>query len=244
MSRRIVAPVLLLLASALSIAMVFVVHEIESAGGPLSQPSAIPPHFSPNGDGVQDAVEISFTTKRPERITVEVRGPGGRVVDRLLDGARVDGERAVTWDGTGARPGEYRVVIRRDGDDREYQPVDPVVLDVTPPRGEIVRARVSDDGRVSGVALLEPGTDVIALDADGDRLAGRTIAPPNPDAESARPGRPVPRGLGVFLWYFDLGDVDFEDLDGPYAQDLAGNRTELHMAVALRPAAGGVTIAE
>lgn len=225
MSRRTVAPIMLLVAAALSIAAVFVVHDIESAGGPLSQPSAVPPHFSPNGDGVQDTVEISFTTKRAERVTLDILDADDRRVARLLDDERVVGEETVRWDGDGARDGRYRAVLTRAGDDREYEPVNPIVLDTRPPRGRIDRARLEHD-RVLGLALLEADTTIVFLDANREPIEdSRVFAPPNPDAASAQPTGRVPRGLDVLLFYVDERPFDL------YAEDLAGNRLGLHMAL-------------
>jgi hypothetical protein len=220
-----VAPVLLLVAAALSIAAVFVVHDIEAAGGPLSQPSAVPPYFSPNGDGRQDEVEISFTTKRAERITVDIRDSRGRRVARLLDDAKVDGEKTVTWDGDGARNGTYRAVITRAGDRREYETTERIVLDTKPPKGRIDRARLDGD-RLVGLALLEPDTTIVFVDAEGDQIDdSRVFAPPNPDAVSARPTGRVPRGLEVRLFYVDGMPADL------FVEDLAGNRVGLHLGV-------------
>lgn len=239
MSRRIVAPVLLLVSAALSIAAVFVVHDIEAEGGPLSEPSAVPPFFSPNGDDVQDVVKISFTTKHSERVSLRIEDDRGLVVRTLLEDARVDGEHTVRWDGRTsngrvAHDGTYRAVITRLGDPREYQPTEHIVLDTKEPRGVVDRATLDGD-RLTGLVLLEPNAQVVALDMDGDELESRTFAPPNPEARSVHPSRDVPRGMTVYLWLVELGTTDVEDLNGLFAQDLAGNRLELHANVARRP---------
>lgn len=224
MSRRIVAPILLLIAAAFSIAAVFAVHEIEAAGGPLSEPSAVPPFFSPDGDGVQDEVEISFTTKRPERITVEIRSSDGELVRSLMGHERVDGEHSVSWDGRGAAEGAYRAVITRAGDPREYETTERIVVDTTPPHGRIERTSIVGE-RLTGLALLEPGADLVFLADDGDELEGRVFAPPNPDAASAQPGGPVPEGLEVRLWYVEGMP------DEILLRDRAGNQSPLDASV-------------
>jgi hypothetical protein len=225
-SRRIVAPVLLLVAAALSIAAVFVVHDIEASGGPLAEPSAVPPYFSPNGDGIQDEVKISFTTKRPEHVTVRIVDMHGRLVKRLLSGKRIDGKYSLTWDGTGARiDGTYRALITRAGDRRSYEPTEHIVLDTRDPKGRIDRTRLDGD-RLTGLALLEPGATLVFEDASGDELKqSRVFAPPNPDAASAQPTGSVPRGLKVRLFHVDELPAHI------YVQDLAGNRRELDVVV-------------
>lgn len=226
MSRRIVAPVLLLVAAALSIAAVFVVFDIEASGGPLAQPSAVPPSFSPNGDGIQDDVRIGFTTKRRERVTVEIRTLDGKLVRRLMNREPVNGAHAARWDGTArgrrAANGTYRVVITRVGDRREYEPARRIELDTMPPRAIIDRARVDGD-RLTGLALVTPRTTLAFEQPDGTGRY-RVFAPPNPNAESATPGRPVPRGMEVLLFFAE--PVPTRVL----ARDRAGNVVELDMS--------------
>lgn len=233
MSRRVVAPVLLLIAAALSIAAVFAVHRIEAAGGPLSQPSAIPPAFSPDGDGIQDEVEISFTTRREERVSVRIEDASGTVVRTLVQDERVDGEYAVTWNGAGggsrtnAMPdGTYRAVITRRGDEREYSPTDPIVLDTHAPIGVLDRATL-DDGRLAGLAMLGPGETVVVTDADGTALDMRRVfRPQDPAALTARPTRPAPSGTEATRFLARVDGVQLDSLR-MYAQDRAGNRRDL-----------------
>lgn len=235
MSRRTVAPVLLLLAAACSIAAVFAVHRIEARGGPLSEPSAIPPAFSPNGDGIQDEVTIAFTTHQPERVTVDIVAGDGRRVARLLDDEPVDGEVEVAWDGRGARDGHYDVRIRRAGDDRTYAPAGGIVLDTRTPRGVLDRATL--EGRqLRGLAMLHEGEEIVVTTASGRDLGEhlRAFRPRSADAASARPTRPAPPGTKPVRFLLDLpaGALPVQ----VYVEDAAGNRRSVNADVLARPA--------
>jgi hypothetical protein len=233
-SRRIAAPLLLLVAAALSFAAVFAVHDIEATGGPVGQPSVQPPYFSPNGDGVQDTVAIGFTTKRPEHMTIRIRRVGDEagLVRTLVKNEVVDGPKTFHWDGTndqGKRvlDGAYVALITRRGDSRVYAPVNKIEVDTAKPRARLDRATFAD-GQLRGVALLQPdGTKIVVTDAEGEAFHGfRTFTPRNPSAESATPHGRVPVGTGVKRFVGGVDDIDPDDLH-IYAQDLAGNRTDL-----------------
>lgn len=241
MSRRIVAPVLLLLAAALSIAAVFVVHDIESAGGPLSEPSAIPPYFSPNGDGVQDTVEISFTTRRPERITVRIEYLGGGTVETLVDNKRIDGEHSVSWNGIGGGAvitpmpdSTYRAVLTREGDRREYEPTERIVLDTKAPSSSRIDRISLVGGQLQGLALLEPGVELVFVHPefpDGFPDA-RMFQPRDPDARGARPDGPRPAGTVPIRFVVPSAGKPTAGLR-IFAVDPAGNRSELHANIAV-----------
>lgn len=227
MSRRVLAPVLLLLAAACSIAAVFAVHRIESRGGPLSQPSATT-YFSPDGDGVQDVAELRFTTRRPERVTVDVIDlDSGTRVARLRDDARVDGETVVTWDGTGAdgsslRDGEYRFRIRRADDSRAYSPTRPTVIDTAIPIGVLDRATL-ELGELRGLAMLGEGERLEVFGRDGAEVEGLRQFRPDPGARSAQSVNDAPEG--TFPVRFTIA------LDGTPLRidvvDRAGNRRQV-----------------
>jgi hypothetical protein len=228
-SRRIVAPLLLLLASALSLAAVFVVHGIEARGGPVGQPSVTSPYFSPNGDGVQDKVKIAFTTHRRERITVKiVDADDGQFVRELLHRVRVDGRRIVEWNGRqesglDAPDGRYKVRISRAGDSRVYEPITPIVLDTEAPVGRLDQVSLVD-GQLRGLALLGPGTKLV-VELDGKLVEGTRNFAPRPGAVSGRPTGPVPKGTHVIRFVASVGDTP--NGLALFAQDKAGNRTEL-----------------
>ncbi len=78
---------------------------------PLSVPSlhftdvtAQPDPFTPNGDGVNDELTISYTTNRDAYVTVKVHDSQGNHVRTLLDNVfQPGGDHAVVWDGTDSR---------------------------------------------------------------------------------------------------------------------------------------------
>jgi hypothetical protein len=77
--------------------------------------SARPNPFTPNGDGVDDDVRISFRLSEPATVTVVVR-KGARIVARLLDAKPLKGRHRVSWDGTAANgraapSGAYRYEV-------------------------------------------------------------------------------------------------------------------------------------
>ncbi len=75
--------------------------------------------FSPNGDGVRDAVRIAWRIAAAEPVQVDVRNAGGRAVRRFPPQVQARGE--VTWDGRNDRgrivpDGDYRIEIRGSAD--------------------------------------------------------------------------------------------------------------------------------
>lgn len=67
----------------------------------ITDVSARPTPFTPNGDGRGDRVRIAFRTSERATVTVTVT-KGRRTIATLLDAADVDGRKVVSWDGTGA----------------------------------------------------------------------------------------------------------------------------------------------
>lgn len=230
MSRRAVAPLLLLAAAALSVAAVFVVHGVESRGGPLAEPWATP-FLSPNGDGVQDEARISFRARRAQDVSVDVAGAGGQLVRRLLEQERVEGATELEWDGRDEHgavvaDGEYRIRITREGDRRAYEPARPVTVDTRPPIARLDSATL-EHGRLRGLVLLEPGATVVVEDAAGVALDDlRAFRPRDPDAASAQPRGRRPDGTVAVRFLAEVGDRPARELR-IHARDRAGNRVDL-----------------
>lgn len=98
---------------------------------------AIPPHFSPNGDGIKDRTALYFGLRLDELERIEVRDAQDRLVADIADRAEAQDERVmVHWDGLDSRgrvawDGVYAVSAQhRDG--RGFGPVR-VVLDTDRP---------------------------------------------------------------------------------------------------------------
>ena len=95
-----------------------------SCPNPISDVTAQPSPFSPNGDGVKETATVTTSTTRSGPLTVEVRTDSGALVRTLFSGTRAAGTLTTTWNGnTGlgkpAGSGRYRVTVRAataDGD--------------------------------------------------------------------------------------------------------------------------------
>ena len=69
----------------------------------LIDTEAAPRPFSPNGDGINDQVHISYNLSRvikPVPVEVKVFNLGGHLVRRLFTGAQGGGHWSIPWDGT------------------------------------------------------------------------------------------------------------------------------------------------
>ena len=88
----------------------------------LFRPAASPTPFTPNGDGINDAVAISYTLLRvtaPVRVSVTIHDLSGALVKRVYVGDDPLGEHARLWDGTdtsnrSVAPGIYLYRIEVD----------------------------------------------------------------------------------------------------------------------------------
>lgn len=131
--------------------------------------------FSPNGDGIQDRAQISFSLERPDDVTAFVIGPGGDIVRELARDVPVAARRpfTVVWDGrnadgTMAADGRYVVRIRLRRLGRLLTVPQPLVLDTVPPR---LRVSLSPRPRAGPVVIGGRGRGSVRVDA------GRGVAP-------------------------------------------------------------------
>ncbi len=161
------ARVVFALLVAATLSAFFLAQRLESAP-PSLDGARVTEFFSPNGDGRLDAETISFRVKEAGDVTVDVVGGDGGRVRRLATAIAARPSRPVelTWDGRTdeggrARDGRYRVrvALRRSG--RSVVVPAPFVLDTTPPRPVVVRAR-PQGGREAGrgPAIVLPGQPV------------------------------------------------------------------------------------
>ena len=85
--------------------------------------------FTPNGDGINDVMEVGFSLLRlgsPVPVQVEVYDLGGRLVNRLSGEARTAGRHFLTWNGKSASggtvpPGIYLLRIGIDPDSEDLR---------------------------------------------------------------------------------------------------------------------------
>ena len=93
-------------------------------GGVLDDIGVTPDIFTPNGDGINDEVTVSFSLLRvaaPVPTLIEVYDLSGRLVAKLLDESSNTGRHTVAWNGTGLAgvlvpPGIYLLRIDIDVD--------------------------------------------------------------------------------------------------------------------------------
>jgi Phosphodiester glycosidase len=65
--------------------------------------------LSPNGDGVDDTLSLSYKLVRPSQVTASVIGPGRTVT--LAKDVEQPGVHTLAWDGSGAQEGSWRFVV-------------------------------------------------------------------------------------------------------------------------------------
>jgi hypothetical protein len=238
-SKRILAPIVLLLAAACSAVAVFAVQRIESGIGPFNEPYASQ-YLSPNGDHVRDDGSIRFTTKRPERVTITLEDSSGHVVKTIRRNARVDGAVPnLTWhgvsdDGVQLPDGTYRIVITRAGDRRRYGPAKPTIVDTRPLRAQLAVARRRGDN-LGGLIFTQPGIGDAYLElADGSHRVP-AFSTTRQDVATSLPGS---RPAGLVSVRFLLDHAAKLDLQGAsfVLEDLAGNPTRLPLAGVLEEA--------
>ncbi len=132
----------------------------------LAATAADTPAFSPNDDGVLDAVGLSFTLQNPAHVDVLVLR-GTRVMATLLEQDSAPGAQQLSWDGSGLPDGRYTVAVRATDSLLEVVQRVLVRIDRHPPSLRLV-SRGSLVFRVS-----EPGSLVVAVNGRRRRLRVR-----------------------------------------------------------------------
>ena len=89
------------------------------------------PVLSPNGDGVDERLSLSYRLVRPSTATATLVGPGG-ATQALDSGSRSAGMYKFTWDGAGASEGRWRLSVNAvDGQGRSSTAERTFLLDKT-----------------------------------------------------------------------------------------------------------------
>ena len=101
----------------------------------LSRVAAQPRVFTPQGDGVNDEVVLSYTlfSVRSTRAEVAVYSLGGRLVRQLFSGLQSAGPQEAKWDGRDDQgetvaPGLYLLRVEVDADGGRFTRVHPVAV--------------------------------------------------------------------------------------------------------------------
>jgi N-acetylmuramoyl-L-alanine amidase/FlgD Ig-like domain len=129
--------------------------------------------LSPNGDGVDDTVAVTFTLGQPAPVQVDVL-QAGTVIATVFQGALGAGPQTVTWNGTanGAvlAEGTYQLAFTVTDALGDVQQTLPVTIDVTPPVLTVVDAKrllftLSEPATVT--LLVNGGTRIVAGEPAG-----------------------------------------------------------------------------
>jgi hypothetical protein len=89
------------------------------------------PVLSPNGDGADDKLALSYKVVRPSTVTATLSGPGG-VSQPLDSGGRAPGTYKFTWDGGTAPEGRWHLTVNAVDDQGRASTADrPFTLDKT-----------------------------------------------------------------------------------------------------------------
>jgi hypothetical protein len=79
----------------------FIYDTVQPGGPNLSNISALPVSFSPNGDGASDTTRISFALSKKAMVTISVYNSASELVRTLLDNKEMNaGDNSLIWDGT------------------------------------------------------------------------------------------------------------------------------------------------
>jgi hypothetical protein len=148
----------------------------------LGFPAVTPAAFSPNGDGVKDAVSLAFKLTRRAAVMVRVlkSEETARVIDLGILGA---GDHEAAWDGApggGGAPasGAYRLKVVADGRHGISSVSVPVTVDLTAPKLTVPASVAAKAGKTAKVSYTVrdafSGTvkvTVAVTDAAGAQLA-------------------------------------------------------------------------
>lgn len=186
-----------------------------------------PRAFSPNGDGVQEEVKLSFKLTRAADVRAAVVRDGSTLRTFRLESSA----RSVTWDGKlggggAAASGAYSLKVTADGALGVTAISQPVTVDLTAPRISaplVVRVRYRRTAKVTYTVkdAYSPTVKVSALVTDA---AGKTVAKLSPGWVKRGVTQTCswkPRRRGVYT-------VTFR------ARDLGGNRLATPVATAVK----------
>jgi flagellar hook assembly protein FlgD len=100
--------------------------------------------FSPNGDGYEDYLQQSIRLSRHAAVTVTFAPKDGAVAKTLDLGSLSAGDNYVSWDGTGATPGDWTMHLHAVDDSNAAQDLDiPIVVMGTP--GTLTVAKTTEE---------------------------------------------------------------------------------------------------
>jgi hypothetical protein len=77
--------------------------------------AAVPPAFSPNGDGVADEISFSFELTRAASVRLDI-AQAGKTLASVYSADLQPGSQSVTWNGAGVKDGKYAGVLTATND--------------------------------------------------------------------------------------------------------------------------------
>jgi hypothetical protein len=116
--------------------------------------------LSPNGDGVDDELSLTYKLVRPSQVTATVVGPGRTVT--LAKDAEQPGVHTLAWDGSGAQEGSWRFVVAAV-DDAGHTTTAERSFDLNQTLGSLQVAR-SGRGLTATFALARPAMVTVTVE--------------------------------------------------------------------------------
>jgi hypothetical protein len=134
---------------------------------------ALPTALSPNGDGVNDTTNFSFTLERSVPLQVTITSEGV-VAASLFAGVAGPGPQTLTWDGTGGgvvlADGRYTAVFSYTDGLGQVQQTIPLTIDTKPPTLTLLdksTLQFSLDEPANVTAVVNGSTRVVRLEPKG-----------------------------------------------------------------------------
>jgi N-acetylmuramoyl-L-alanine amidase len=112
----------------------------------LKTVAAKPKAISPDGDGISDSSQISYTLSAPATVTAVLNGPGGQELSVLFTQQRKAGVNTFTFAPTELPDGRYEIVLTAADARRTVTARVPVLLDRTVRKFAAAPAAVSPNG--------------------------------------------------------------------------------------------------
>jgi hypothetical protein len=178
---------------------------------------ASPSGFTPNGDGLTDSTQVSYTLSAAASVSIDLQAEDGTVIAPLYAASAAAGPHTFLWDGGGYPDGRYRLQVAARSGRRVVTAVTNVVLSRT----------------LSGFALTPT---VLSPNGDGRNDAAtitfNLLVPAFARLEALKNGKPVVRpvfrplaaGPQTVTWKGGVRDGDYDlaltitDSTGPVTQ--------------------------
>jgi hypothetical protein len=188
-----------------------------AAGLAIGAFRASPSGFTPNGDGLTDSTQISYTLSAAASVTIDLQAEDGTLVGQLYTAGEAAGPHTFLWDGTGYPDGRYRLQVTARGGRRAVTAAATVILARTLSGFTLTPALLSPngDGR-KDTATITFNLSVPAFAQLQALKAGKPVVRPL--------FRPLPAGPQTFEWKGGVRDGDYDlaltvtDATGPVTQ--------------------------